>query len=72
MVVLGVSIDKNEKNYKRFLQRNRVAFETARDPEANIAAEYGTFKWPETYVINKDGRCCRNISDRSNGQTLRL
>jgi cytochrome c biogenesis protein CcmG/thiol:disulfide interchange protein DsbE len=56
VVVLGVSIDKNEQNYKRFLQRNRVAFETARDPEANIAAEYGTFKWPETYVIGKDGK----------------
>jgi cytochrome c biogenesis protein CcmG, thiol:disulfide interchange protein DsbE len=56
VVVLGVSIDKNEQNYKRFLQRNHVAFETARDPEANIAAEYGTFKWPETYVIGKDGK----------------
>jgi peroxiredoxin len=31
-------------------------FETARDPDASIAAEYGTFKWPETYVINKDGK----------------
>jgi len=56
VVVLGVSIDKSEQNYKRFLQRNRVAFETARDPDANIAAEYGTFKWPETYVIGKDGK----------------
>ena len=56
VVVLGVSIDKNEQNYKRFLQRNRVAFETARDPEADIAAEYGTFKWPETYVIGSNGK----------------
>jgi peroxiredoxin len=56
VVVLGVSIDKSEQNYKRFLQQNRPAFETARDPEANIAAEYGTFKWPETYVIGKDGK----------------
>ena len=56
IVVLGVSIDKNEQVYRQFLQRNRLSFETARDPDAAIAAEYGTFKWPETYVINKDGK----------------
>ena len=25
------------------------------DQEANISTEYGTFKWPETYVINQNG-----------------
>jgi peroxiredoxin len=56
VVVLGVSIDQNEQTYKQFLQQNRLAFETARDPEADIAADYGTFKWPETYVINSEGK----------------
>jgi cytochrome c biogenesis protein CcmG, thiol:disulfide interchange protein DsbE len=56
IVVLGVSIDKNEQAYRRFLQQNRLSFETARDPEANIATDYGTFKWPETYVIDKKGK----------------
>ena len=56
VVVLGVSIDQNEQAYKRFLQQNRLAFETARDPEADIAANYGTFKWPETYIINAEGK----------------
>lgn len=55
VVVLGVSIDVNEKAYKSFVDRNRLAFETARDPAADIAADYGTFKWPETYVINTKG-----------------
>lgn len=66
IVVLAVSIDKNEKVYRQFLQRNRVGFETARDPEANIAADYGTFKWPETYVINSDGKVLEKyISNRN-------
>jgi peroxiredoxin len=56
VVVLGVSIDQNEPAYRRFLQQNRLAFEVARDPEADIAAEYGTFKWPETYIINTEGK----------------
>lgn len=56
VVVLGVSIDQNEQLYRRFLQQNRLAFEVARDPDAGIAAEYGTFKWPETYIINTQGK----------------
>ena len=55
VVVLGISVDKNEKTYKEFLRRVGVSFHTARDPEANISAEYGTYKYPETYVINTKG-----------------
>lgn len=56
VVVLGVSVDKNSANYQRFLQQARIAFPTARDPEANVSAEFGTFKYPETYVIDSEGR----------------
>lgn len=56
LVVLAVSVDKNEASYKEFLKRARVSFTTARDPEANISAEYGTFKYPETYVIDQTGK----------------
>jgi peroxiredoxin len=56
VVVLGVSVDTNEKAYRDFLARTKVAFETSRDPEAGISAEYGTFKYPETYIINREGR----------------
>jgi len=56
VVVLGVSIDKNADAYKRFLAKNRLAFLTFRDPDENISSSYGTFKWPETYVIDKSGK----------------
>ena len=55
VVVLGVSVDKNERVYKDFVTRARVAFMTARDPEAGISASYGTFKYPETYIIDSRG-----------------
>lgn len=56
VVVLGVSIDRNEKAYKTFLERNQLALQVARDPEENISSSYGTFKWPETYVIDRTGK----------------
>jgi cytochrome c biogenesis protein CcmG, thiol:disulfide interchange protein DsbE len=56
VVVLGISVDRNEQAYRNFLQRNQLSFLVARDPEENISSSYGTFKWPETYVVNRDGR----------------
>lgn len=56
VVVLAVSVDKNEKTYREFLQRAKVSFQTARDPEADISASYGTFKYPETYVVDRNGK----------------
>jgi cytochrome c biogenesis protein CcmG, thiol:disulfide interchange protein DsbE len=56
VVVLGVSVDKSERAYRNFLRQARVSFLTARDPSASISSEYGTFKFPETYVIDAAGR----------------
>jgi cytochrome c biogenesis protein CcmG, thiol:disulfide interchange protein DsbE len=65
IVVLGVSIDKNDQKYSRFLQRFHVAFDTFRDPDATISSNFGTFQIPETYVI-KDGRVVKKyISDQN-------
>ncbi len=56
VVVLGVSVDKNEQAYRNFLKRSNISFLTARDPEAGISSEYGTYQYPETYVIDSTGR----------------
>jgi len=61
VVVLGVSVDRNEKAYKRFLESTRPSFLTSRDSEADIAASYGTFLFPETYIIGKDGKVLKKI-----------
>ena len=47
---------RTRKPINGFSSKTRLAFETARDPQADIAANYGTFKWPETYVINREGK----------------
>ena len=65
VVVLAISVDKDEKQYREFLARHRPAFLTARDPKAKINADYGTFKYPETYVIGANGKVLRKyISDQ--------
>ena len=56
LVVLGVNIDKDDKAYQRFMKRFDVKFLTARDPDQNINASYGTYQIPETYIIDANGK----------------
>lgn len=61
VVVLGVSIDKNPKLYQQFRDRFHLSFQTFRDPDENISASYGTYKIPETYIIDRSGKVVRKI-----------
>lgn len=61
VVVLAVSIDANEKLYHRFIDKYKVTFATARDPEANLSASYGTFQIPESYIIDQTGHVREKI-----------
>lgn len=60
VVVVAVSVDKNDQKYRNFLKRIPVSFETVRDPSADVSARYGTFRYPETYLI-KDGKVVRKF-----------
>jgi cytochrome c biogenesis protein CcmG, thiol:disulfide interchange protein DsbE len=66
VVVLGVSMDTNPKLYHDFLSRTRVSFMTARDPEAKISQDYGTFKYPESYIIDSKGKVVQKVIGATN------
>jgi cytochrome c biogenesis protein CcmG/thiol:disulfide interchange protein DsbE len=66
VVVLAVSIDTNQKLYQQFIQKYKVGFKTARDPEGNISADYGTFQIPESYVIDQTGHVREKIISNLN------
>lgn len=61
VVVLGVSVDQNEASYRTFLRKYQPAFLTAR--ERNLHEEFGTFMYPETYIIAADGKVLRKIAE---------
>lgn len=66
VVVLGISVDKDPKLYQAFLNRANVSFLTARDPGAKISADYGTFKYPESYIIDSSGKVVQKIIGQEN------
>jgi cytochrome c biogenesis protein CcmG/thiol:disulfide interchange protein DsbE len=60
-IVLGVSVDDSEAKYEQFLREQNVMFPTYRDTEQKINLEYGTTIFPETYIIDRDGKIARKV-----------
>jgi cytochrome c biogenesis protein CcmG/thiol:disulfide interchange protein DsbE len=55
VTVIAVSLDVDESNYHRFLRDHGVNLLAVRDGDGKSNALYGTFKFPETYVIDRNG-----------------
>jgi peroxiredoxin len=61
LMVLGISVDEDATIYESFLRDHRITFPNHRDPDRSISALYGTFMYPETYIIDGEGRLVRKI-----------
>jgi len=55
VVVLAVSTDEDADAYRNFLTKYNIDLLTVRDPRQASNTLYGTFKFPETYVIDSEG-----------------
>jgi cytochrome c biogenesis protein CcmG/thiol:disulfide interchange protein DsbE len=53
--VLAVSVDADQGAYQKFLKDYNVNLLTVRDPDQKSNNLYGTFKFPETYIIDRQG-----------------
>ena len=55
VTIIAISEDADNKAYKQFIRDHNIDLLTVRDPKQSANVLYGTFKFPETYVIDKDG-----------------
>ena len=61
VTVLAVSVDSDPNAYQQFVRDHNIDLLTIRDPKQISNGLYGTFKYPETYVIDKDGKIVRKF-----------
>jgi cytochrome c biogenesis protein CcmG/thiol:disulfide interchange protein DsbE len=59
--VLGVSVDDDEQAYQEFIKHYELAFPTFRDTTKQIPLTYGTTMYPDTYIIDRNGKLDRKI-----------
>ena len=55
ITVLAVSVDQDESLYRRFVQDHNVNLLTVRDANQKSNNLYGTVKFPESYIIDRNG-----------------
>jgi peroxiredoxin len=60
VVVVAVSGDEDAEKYRRFLTDHHVNVNTYRDPSRKIGGSFGTYAYPETYVI-QNGLVVRKV-----------
>jgi cytochrome c biogenesis protein CcmG/thiol:disulfide interchange protein DsbE len=61
VTVVAVSIDQDENAYHQFLKQHNIDMLTVWDPSQKTASLYGTHGWPETYIIDRNGKMRRKF-----------
>src|ERR1035438_9895311 len=70
VVVLGVSVDKDENAYRAFLRKFAPQFLTAR--ENKLHEDFGTYMYPETYIIDAKGKVIEKLAEPANWMDPRM
>jgi peroxiredoxin len=61
-VILAVSVDEGgAPAVSAFLQRNQLTLPVLLNPDQSISRSYGTLKFPETYLVDREGIVRRKI-----------
>ena len=60
--ILAVSVDEGGAGaVGEFMQKNRFTLPVLLNPDQSVARNYGTFKFPETYLVDREGIVRRKI-----------
>jgi peroxiredoxin len=72
VTVMGVSVDQDGAALQTFAAEQHLSFPILRDPDRSIAHRYGTFQFPETYIIDQDGRVAEKLIGPMDWQDPRI
>ena len=61
VTVIGVSVDQDAQALGKFVAGAQLTFPIARDPDQSVASRDGTSKFPESYIIDTEGRIAKKI-----------
>jgi cytochrome c biogenesis protein CcmG/thiol:disulfide interchange protein DsbE len=61
-VMLAVSQDdEGLKTVKPFVEKNGLTFPVLLDPKASVSGQYGVTGYPETFVIDREGKVVQHV-----------
>ncbi len=54
--IVAVSVDKNYDDLEKFVKEYQMPFQVLHDADSIAARQYGVFRFPETFLIDRQGR----------------
>jgi len=61
VVVLGISVDEDVNALQDFVKANHISYPVGRNPDRALAARFGTYQFPETYILDRRGRVAEKV-----------
>jgi peroxiredoxin len=61
VVVIGVSVDQDAAALEKFIASYHLTYPIGRDPDQGVASRYGTFQFPETYILDRQRRVAEKL-----------
>ena len=55
LAIVAVSVDKNVDDVISFAREYDLPYQILHDADANVSHEYGVYKYPETFLIDRNG-----------------
>ncbi len=53
--IIAVSVDRSRDDVINFVQEYHMSFTVLHDANAQVSAQYGVFRYPETFIVDKNG-----------------
>jgi cytochrome c biogenesis protein CcmG, thiol:disulfide interchange protein DsbE len=70
--VVGVSIDQSLPQLQKFMAAYHLTYPILRDPDQRLMRRFGTYKTPETYIFDRDGRLADKIISDTDWEDPRM
>ena len=72
VTVIGISVDQDRMAVQKFVERFHISYLIALDSDQGVANRYGTSKFPETYILDRDGRVAEKLIGAIDWQDPRI
>lgn len=53
--VVAISVDRDKADIEKFVKETGITFQILHDVSSRVSQEYGVFRYPETFIIDRQG-----------------
>jgi len=72
VIVLSVSVDGDQKALQDFVQQYHISYPVGRDPDRSLAARFGTWQFPESYILDRHGLLAEKVANAADWDDPRI